>query len=45
MASKDEEHVAQDFCNDTNFSDQNACTSPRIVMWTGKQKVEVKSIF
>ena len=25
--------IAQDFYNDTYFSDQNACTSPRIVVW------------
>lgn len=37
--------VAQDFYNDTYFSDQNACTSPRIVIWMGKRKAEAKEIF
>ncbi len=27
--------VAEDFYNDTFLTDQNACTSPRIVIWTG----------
>lgn len=38
-------HVAQDFYNDTYFSDQNACTSPGIVIWTGDKKKEAKEIF
>lgn len=37
--------VAQDFYNDTYLSDQNACTSPRLVVWIGKQKEEAKKIF
>ena len=32
------DRLAQDFYNDTFFSDQNACTSPRIIIWTGKEK-------
>lgn len=39
------EQVAQDFYNDTYFTDQNACTSPRIVVWTGSRKEEAKRIF
>lgn len=35
LAIENKEKVAQDFYNDTYFSDQNACTSPRIVIWTG----------
>ncbi len=27
--------IANDFYNDTYFSDQNACSSPRLVVWTG----------
>ena len=37
--------IAEDFYNDTFFSDQNACTSPRIVVWTGKRIEEGKKIF
>lgn len=37
--------VASDFYNDTYLSDQNACTSPRVVIWTGSRKNEAKSIF
>lgn len=36
---------AQDFYNDTFFSDQNACTSPRIIVWTGKDKQAAKDKF
>lgn len=39
------EQVAQVFYNDTYFTDQNACTSPRIVVWTGSRKEEAKRIF
>lgn len=37
--------VAADFYNDTYFSDQNACTSPRIVFWTGNSVPEAKKLF
>lgn len=37
--------IASDFYNDTYLSDQNACTSPRIVVWTGSQKDTAKKIF
>ena len=37
--------VAEDFYNDTFFTDQNACTSPRIVVWTGDKIVEAKEKF
>jgi len=35
--SEDKKKIAQDFYNDTYFSDQNACTSPRIVFWLGNE--------
>ncbi len=38
LALKDKASVALDFYNDTYFSDQNACTSPRLVVWTGSDK-------
>ena len=37
--------IASDFYNDTYLSDQNACTSPRVVVWTGSAKKEAKEIF
>ena len=39
------DRLAQDFYNDTFFSDQNACTSPRIIIWTGKDKQSAKDKF
>ena len=37
--------VIQNFYNDTYFSDQNACTSPRIIFWMGDKKEEAKKDF
>lgn len=37
--------TAQDFYNDTFFSDQNACTSPRIIIWMGREKEKAKKLF
>ena len=37
--------IASDFYNDTYLSDQNACTSPRVVVWTGSAKEEAKETF
>ena len=45
LDSSDKKRVAEDFYNDTFFSDQNACTSPRVIIWTGKQKEEAKKVF
>lgn len=39
------DRFAIDFYNDTYLSDQNACTSPRVVVWTGKRISEAKNIF
>ena len=41
----DKHSFANDFYNDTYFSDQNACTSPALVVWTGSKKSEAKEIF
>ena len=41
----DKRKVAEDFYNDTFFSDQNACTSPRIIVWTGNQTETAKKEF
>lgn len=45
MAIKDKTRIAEDFYNDTFFSDQNACTSPRIIIWTGSRIDEAKERF
>ncbi len=37
--------IASDFYNDTYLSDQNACTSPRAVVWMGQGKEEAKEVF
>ncbi len=42
---EDKEKTAVDFYNDTYLTDQNACTSPRIVVWTGEKKTEAKEMF
>lgn len=42
---EDKNKIAEDFYNDTFFSDQNACTSPRIVIWMGDKIEEAKKIF
>lgn len=43
MPNKDK--VAEDFYNDTYLTDQNACTSPRLVAWIGNQKEGAKKEF
>lgn len=45
MALADRDRVAEDFYNDTFLSDQNACTSPRLVVWTGGRIAEAKEDF
>lgn len=42
---EDKDRVAEDFYNDTFFSDQNACTSPRVVIWIGNRIEEAKKVF
>ncbi|MBQ7463262.1 MAG: hypothetical protein IJS86_00205, partial [Lachnospiraceae bacterium] len=42
---EDKDRAASDFYNDTYLSDQNACTSPRVIVWTGSKKEEAKSLF
>lgn len=41
----DKERLAEEFYNDTYLSDQNACTSPRLVVWLGAKKEEAKELF
>ncbi len=45
LALEDKWNIAEGFYNDTYFSDQNACSSPRLIIWTGKRKEEAKLIF
>lgn len=45
LSIEDKGRVAEDFYNDTFFSDQNACTSPRIIVWTGNKIAEAREVF
>lgn len=45
LESDEKERLAESFYNDTYLTDQNACTSPRLVVWTGNRKDEAKSEF
>lgn len=45
LSIEDKNRVAEDFYNDTFFSDQNACTSPRVVVWTGNNIEKAKTMF
>lgn len=45
LQSCDKKKIAQNFYNDTYFSDQNACTAPRLVVWIGKNKEVAKKEF
>lgn len=45
LKSERPDQLAMAFYNDTYYSDQNACTSPRIVVWLGDAKAEAKKLF
>lgn len=45
LQEEDKKSVAQGFYNDTYLTDQNACTSPRIVIWLGKNKSKAQDNF
>ncbi len=45
LAIDDKKRFAEEFYNDTYLTDQNACTSPRIVIWTGDSKTQAKEKF
>lgn len=45
MEMDDKDRVAEDFYNDTYLTDQNACTSPRLVAWMGSRREEAKDEF
>lgn len=45
LEKADRKRTAEDFYNDTYLTDQNACTGPRLVVWTGTKKEEAKKEF
>lgn len=45
LADYDPRKTAHDFYIDTYLSDQNACSSPRIVFWMGERIAEAKEVF
>lgn len=45
LERKNFQKIAEDFYNDTYLTDQNACTSPRMVVWTGNRIKTAKEIF
>ena len=45
LEKADRRQTALDFYNDTFLTDQNACTSPRIIVWLGARKAEAKTAF
>lgn len=45
LSLEDKTRFAEEFYNDTYLTDQNACTSPRLIVWVGSKKKEAKEIF
>ena len=45
LAAERKDTIIQNFYNDTYYSDQNACTAPRIIFWRGEKKTEAKEDF
>lgn len=45
IVSDNKNKIAVDFYNDTYFSDQNACTTPRVIIWLGEKKATAKTEF
>lgn len=45
LALDNKDRVAEDFYNDTFLTDQNACTSPRIVVWMGNNTDKARREF
>lgn len=41
----DAKKVAKDFYTDTYYTDQNACSSPRLIVWIGEEKERAKERF
>jgi len=45
LKAENKDKIAQDFYNDTYFTDQNACTAPRLIAWLGNGKEAAKEEF
>lgn len=45
LEAADKNAITQSFYNDTYFSDQNACTAPRLLVWLGKEKERAQNEF
>jgi len=45
LRAENKARIASDFYNDTYLTDQNACTSPKLVVWLGAKIAEAKQIF
>lgn len=41
----DSEVIATDFYNDTFYTDQNACSSTRLIVWLGEKVIKAKELF
>lgn len=42
---RDPDQIAKDFYTDTYYTDQNACSSPRLIVWLGEDKEKAKERF
>lgn len=45
LKASNKSKIAQDFYNDTYLTDQNACTSPKTIIWLGKNIKNAKEEF
>lgn len=45
LAHPEKTQLAQAFYNDTLLNDQNACSSPSLVVWTGKETAAARTLF
>lgn len=45
LANTDRSKVAADFYNDTYLTDQNACTSPKLIVWLGHRVAQARDLF
>lgn len=45
LSLENKAEIAKNFYNDTFLTDQNACTSPRIILWYGSKISQAKTMF
>ena len=45
LKSVDKARIAKDFFNDTYLTDQNACSSPKVIVWLGNEKRLARETF